>query len=113
VEGLISTIRREYLDHLLFWTTADLENKLLDFRTYFNNIARIPHEKGERPICRCHTNRQSPLVSMATPLPILVSHPTGCLTLQILGLTAVSGQPRSTSKEIIRFLYSQLQVLVR
>jgi putative transposase len=37
VERLIGTIRREYLDHTLFWTTADLENKLLDFRTYFNN----------------------------------------------------------------------------
>jgi len=22
---------------MLFWSTADLENKLLDFRTYFNN----------------------------------------------------------------------------
>ena len=37
VERLIGIIRREYLDHMLFWTTADLENKLLDFRTYFNN----------------------------------------------------------------------------
>ncbi len=36
-ERLIGTVRREYLDHILFWTTADLENKLLDFRTYFNN----------------------------------------------------------------------------
>ena len=36
VERLIGTLRREYLDHILFWTTADLENKLLDFRTYFN-----------------------------------------------------------------------------
>ncbi|MCZ6751215.1 MAG: integrase core domain-containing protein, partial [Acidobacteria bacterium] len=36
VERLIGTIRREYLDRTLFWTTAGLENKLLDFRTYFN-----------------------------------------------------------------------------
>jgi len=34
VERLIGTIRRECLDHTLFWTSADLENKLLDFRTY-------------------------------------------------------------------------------
>ena len=27
------------------------------------------------------TNRKSPLVSMAAPLPILVSNPNGCLTL--------------------------------
>jgi len=36
VERLIGSIRRESLDRTLFWTTADLENKLLDFRTYFN-----------------------------------------------------------------------------
>jgi len=32
VERLIGTIRREYLDRTLFWTTADLEDKLLDFQ---------------------------------------------------------------------------------
>jgi len=31
VERLIGTIRREYLDRTLFWTTADLEAKLFDF----------------------------------------------------------------------------------
>ena len=36
VERLIGTIRRECLDRTLFWTTADLESKLLDFKTYFN-----------------------------------------------------------------------------
>ena len=51
VERLIGTLRREYLDHMLFWTTADLENKLLDFRTYFNNHrTHITHWKGERRI---------------------------------------------------------------
>ena len=37
VERLIGTIRREYLDRMLFWTTADLENKLLDFQDYYNH----------------------------------------------------------------------------
>src|SRR5207249_7482003 len=37
VERQNGTIRREYLDQMLFWTAADLENKLLDFRTYFNS----------------------------------------------------------------------------
>ena len=32
VERLIGTIRREYLDRTLFWTTVDLENKLLEFQ---------------------------------------------------------------------------------
>src|SRR5215472_4677243 len=36
VERLIGTIRREYLDRILFWTTDDLEMKLLDFQHYFN-----------------------------------------------------------------------------
>jgi hypothetical protein len=37
VERLIGTIRREYLDRTLFWTTPDLEQKLLDFQDYFNS----------------------------------------------------------------------------
>jgi hypothetical protein len=36
VERLIGTVRREYLGRVLFWTTADLETKLLDFQHYFN-----------------------------------------------------------------------------
>ena len=35
VERLIGTIRREYLDRILFWTTADLEAKLIDFQQYY------------------------------------------------------------------------------
>jgi hypothetical protein len=37
------------LDHLLFWTTADLENKLLDFRTYFNNHRTHTSREGRTP----------------------------------------------------------------
>jgi putative transposase len=36
VERLIGTLRRECLDRTLFWTTTDLEAKLLDFRHYYN-----------------------------------------------------------------------------
>jgi transposase InsO family protein len=35
VERLIGTVRREYLDRILFWTTADLETKLIDFQHYY------------------------------------------------------------------------------
>ena len=35
VERLIGTIRRECLDRTLFWTTPDLEMKLLDFQRFF------------------------------------------------------------------------------
>ena len=48
-ETLIDTVRREYLDHTLFWTTADLENKLLDFRTYFNNHRMHISQEGRTP----------------------------------------------------------------
>jgi putative transposase len=37
VERLIGTIRREFLDHTLFWNTLDLERKLEEFRTYYNS----------------------------------------------------------------------------
>jgi hypothetical protein len=57
VERLIGTLRREYLDHMLFWTTADLENKLLDFRTTSTTIARITHGKGERRIRPRHDQK--------------------------------------------------------
>lgn len=36
VERLIGTIRREFLDHLPFWTASDLERKLTDFAHYYN-----------------------------------------------------------------------------
>jgi len=36
VERLIGTIRREYLNQTLFWTAADLEEKLRAFQDYFN-----------------------------------------------------------------------------
>jgi transposase InsO family protein len=50
VERLIGTLRREYLDRLLFWTTGDLENKLLDFRTYFNNHRTHTSREGRTPV---------------------------------------------------------------
>ena len=37
IERLIGTIRREFLDHTLFWNSADLERKLADFRVYYND----------------------------------------------------------------------------
>jgi putative transposase len=36
VERLIGTVRREHLDQTLFWTAADLEEKLRAFQDYFN-----------------------------------------------------------------------------
>ena len=36
IERLIGTIRREYLDHMLFWNASDLERKLEAFKAYYN-----------------------------------------------------------------------------
>src|SRR5205807_2019583 len=104
VERLIGTLRREYLDHLLFWTTSDLEKKLLDFRTYFNNHRTHTSREGRTRDAGVTTNRKSPLVWLAAPLSILISDPNGCLTFQIFGLTEVSGQapqkPRMKSRAL-------------
>ena len=55
VERLIGTIRREYLDRMLFWTTVDLERKLLEFQHYYNGHrahaglgGRLPESSGDR-----------------------------------------------------------------
>jgi transposase InsO family protein len=44
VERLIGSVRRELLDQTVFWTRADLENKLCAYQQYFNE-------------CRCHSSR--------------------------------------------------------
>jgi hypothetical protein len=36
IERLIGTLRREYLDRMIFWTAADLETKLIDSQHYYN-----------------------------------------------------------------------------
>jgi hypothetical protein len=65
VERLIGMIRREYLDCTLFWTTADLENKLLDFKTYFNRLRSHTAREGRTP---------DPDASMPSPVATLHSY---------------------------------------
>jgi putative transposase len=68
VERLIGTIRRELLDRILFWTTADLENKLLDFMSYYNDHrahtawgGRPPdHQSKRRAVADLHSYRWQP-----------------------------------------------------
>jgi transposase InsO family protein len=36
IERVIGTIRREFLDHVIFWNANDLERKLAGFRQYYN-----------------------------------------------------------------------------
>ena len=49
VERLIGTIRRECLDRTSFWTTADLEAKLLDFQHYYNGHRAHAGLEGRLP----------------------------------------------------------------
>ena len=49
VERMIGTVRREYLDRILFWTTADLETKLLDFQHYYNGHRTHSGLEGRLP----------------------------------------------------------------
>jgi len=55
IERLISTIRREYLDHVFFWNQFDLQRKLDHFKTYYNEHrvhtslnGKTPYEQGGR-----------------------------------------------------------------
>src|SRR5262245_58944905 len=50
VERLIGTIRREYLDRVLFWTTVDLERKLSEFRDYYDQHRTHAALHGKTPI---------------------------------------------------------------
>ena len=50
VEWLIGTLRRECLDRTLFWTTTDLEAKLLDFQHYYNEHPTHAGRKGHPPV---------------------------------------------------------------
>ena len=49
IERLIGTIRRECLDRTVFWTTADLERKLLDFQRYYNGHRTHTGRGGRTP----------------------------------------------------------------
>jgi hypothetical protein len=49
VERLIGTIRREYLDRVLFWTAIDLESKLSGSEIITINIAHMRHCTARLP----------------------------------------------------------------
>jgi putative transposase len=56
MERLIGTIRREYLDRMFLWNRVDFEQKLEQFKSYYN-LFRVhqslegatPEEKGGGP----------------------------------------------------------------
>ncbi len=48
VERLIGTVRREYLDWVLFWNRGDFDRKLGCFRDYYNGV-RVHSSLGGKP----------------------------------------------------------------
>jgi transposase InsO family protein len=50
VERLIGTIRREFLDQVLFWNARDLERRLADFQTYYNAARSHASLEGHTPM---------------------------------------------------------------
>ena len=64
VERLIGTIRREFLDHTLFWKSIDLHRKLDKFRTYYNGVRVHRSLDGHTPANRAGSP-SSPKASLA------------------------------------------------
>jgi putative transposase len=50
VERLIRTMRREFLDHAMFWNTHDLERKLAEFQVYYNAARSHSSLDGRTPL---------------------------------------------------------------
>ena len=50
IERLIGTIRREYLDQVLFWNAFDLERKLNTFKNYYNGYRVHQSLNGRTPM---------------------------------------------------------------
>ena len=67
IERLIGTIRREFLDHTLFWNAVDLEQKLELFKDYYNHSRTHASLDGNRPaeICGDRVAQPAPLNSYA------------------------------------------------
>ncbi len=49
-ERLIGTMRREFLDHVLFWNAGDLARKLSEFQTYYNAVRSHASLRGHTPL---------------------------------------------------------------
>ena len=49
-ERLIGTVRREVLDHVLFWKARDLERKLAEFQAYYNAARSLASLEGHTPL---------------------------------------------------------------
>jgi transposase InsO family protein len=60
VERLIGTVRREYLDQVLFWNALDLTRKLEAFRDYYNASRVHRSLEGNTPAQRAGASSPAP-----------------------------------------------------
>ena len=73
VERLIGTMRRECLDHVLFWNAGDLERKLADFQAYYNAARSHASLEGLHAVRLCGRTHGDPCriqpCALDLPLP--------------------------------------------
>jgi putative transposase len=62
VERLIGTLRREFLDHTLFWTAPDPETKFTEFQHYYNGHRTHAGLDGKLP--------ESPIAGSESPIDL-------------------------------------------
>jgi transposase InsO family protein len=60
VERLIGTMRREFLDHVLFWNGRDLERKLVEFQAYYNAARSHAALNGRTPLTFADNRQVAP-----------------------------------------------------
>jgi len=58
IERVIGSIRREYLDHVPFWNSVELERKLGEFKDYYNNHRTHESLGGQSPAQFCSRAQQ-------------------------------------------------------
>jgi hypothetical protein len=92
------------------WTIADGGSRKQAAR--FQDLLQPPSHayltgRANAGSARVTTSRQSPFVSMATPLSSPLSDTFGCLIWQRLALAAVSGRERQNFQEILQCFASQ------
>ncbi len=97
VERLIGTMRREFLDQVLFWNGRDLERKFGAFQTYYNaacchGLLGRPHAADVRRWTHGHS-RRSEQRALGIPLPGPCAAPGRRLTTNSRRTRAAGARP--------------------
>ena len=98
VERLIGTVRREFLDQVLFWNARDLERKLTEFQVYDNEERSHASLDGHTPLTFAtgHTSVPADLNHVRW-----VSHCRDLVQLPIAALTTNS-RPTRNSLSVVK-----------